>query len=269
MKKETKLINKIKCFLEQTNSPVRLHKFGPKTYKLWHHVFALFIKANCQFSYRRTCEFLKQLGFTVASKSTLQRYSAKLSLPFWKKLFRLSFDKVGDIISIDGTSLEKTKSSEHYIRRIDGRKPFSKGFHFSTAVSQNGRIVSLRVRKNFTHDMKDVKNLYYNLKEKPKIILMDKGYDSESLHKFFRHKKIISVAPVRKGAKRGFYRLNLKRNFPQELYNKRNIVESIFHAFKQKYGSSVNSKNITSARSEVYCKAILHNIFLIFIESWD
>ncbi|MCF7799254.1 hypothetical protein K9M74_05110, partial [Candidatus Woesearchaeota archaeon] len=38
---------------------------------------------------------------------------------------------------------------------------------------------------------------------------------------------------------------------------------SIFHAFKQKFGSSVSSRHIASARSEVYCKAILHNIFLL------
>ncbi|MCF7799211.1 hypothetical protein K9M74_04890, partial [Candidatus Woesearchaeota archaeon] len=37
----------------------------------------------------------------------------------------------------------------------------------------------------------------------------------------------------------------------------------IFHAFKQKFGSSVSSRHIASARSEVYCKAILHNIFLL------
>ena len=56
------------------------------------------------------------------------------------------------------------------------------------------------------------------------------------------------------------------KNFPKKLYNKRNIVESIFHAFKQKYGSSIFSKNIASARSEVYCKAILHNICLRIIQ---
>ena len=261
MKKEVKLINKIKHFLKQTNAPIYLHRFGPKTYKLWQHVFALFIKANCQLSYRRTTKILRQLGFIVASKSTLQRYSAKLSLPFWKKLFRLSFDNVGEIVSIDGTALEKTRPSEHYIRRIDGKRPFHKGFHFSTAVGQDGKIVSLRVRKSYTHDVRDVKNLYYNLPEKPKVILMDKGYDAEYVHKFFRQKGIFSVAPVRKRAKHGFYRLNLKRKFPKELYNKRNIVESFFHAFKQKYGSCVNSKNIASARSEVYCRAIPHNIF--------
>jgi len=36
----------------------------------------------------------------------------------------------------------------------------------------------------------------------------------------------------------------------------------VFHAFKQKYGASVSSRNIGPARTEVYCRAILHNIDL-------
>jgi len=43
--------------------------------------------------------------------------------------------------------------------------------------------------------------------------------------------------------------------FPKDSYG-------FFHAFKQKYGSNLNSRNISPARAEVYCKAILHNIAL-------
>ena len=262
MKKEVKLINKVKYLLNKAKAPRFLHHFGPKTYELWQHVFALFVKANCNMSYRRTSRFLRSLGFKIASKSTLQRYSAKLKLPFWKIIFKHTLGHITKIVAIDGTSLERTKASNHYIRRIDAKMPFNKGFHFSILVDTKGKIQSLRIRKRYTHDMKDIKNLYNNVIEKPKVILMDKAYDCEYIHKFFRQKRIFSVVPVRKGAKHGFYRLNLKRKFPKKLYNKRSIVESVFHAFKQKYGASVSSKHLTCARSEVYCKAILHNILL-------
>ena len=266
MKKEVRLVKKVKHLLKKADMPNYLHHFGPKMYKLWQHVFALFFKANCKLSYRRTASILEELGFVVASKSTLQRYTAKLKLPFWRGLFNLTIEKSSSIFMIDGTGLFKTCASKHYIKRIDGKYKFSKGFHFSIITDEKGKIQNLRIRKNYGHDVKDIKVLFEHLKNKPKIIIMDKGYDAEWIHELFENAGIRSIAPTRKNAKRGFYRRKLMRNFPKKLYYKRNMVESIFHAFKQKYGSSVSSKNISSARSEVYCKAILHNIYLIILK---
>lgn len=261
MRKRNELVNKIKYLLKKSSMPRFLHRFGPKMYELWQHVFALFFKADCRLSYRRTSRILKSLGFNVASKSTLQRYSKKISLPFWQKMLSLTITGFSNVVSVDATGLSKTRASEHYIKRIDRELKLGKGFHFSIVVGENSQILSMRLRKKYCHDIKDVKYLYKRLSHKPKIILLDKGYDAEWLRKYFSHQKVRSIAPVRKNAKRGFYRLNLKRNFPKQIYTKRNRVESIFHAFKQKYGSSVSSKNICSARTEIYCKSILHNIF--------
>ena len=241
--------------------PRFLHHFGPKMYELWQHVFALFFKANCRLSYRRATQILRQLGFKVATKSTIQRYSSKLILPFWQKLFEVTSPKITKIVSIDGTGLEKTQASEHYIKRVDAKRPFCKGYHLSVIVGENSKILSLRIRKKYCHDIKDVGYLFRRLPKKPKIILMDKGYDSEKLHRYFASQNIWSIAPVKKNWASGQLRKRLRDKFPQKLYNKRSRVESVFHAFKQKFGSSVNSKNIRSARSEVYCKAILHNLF--------
>jgi hypothetical protein len=269
MMRENKLIKKVKHLLKQAKIPRFLHHFGPKTYELWQHVFALFVKANCRLSYRRTAYFLRQLGFNVSTKSTLQRYSSKLVLPFWQKLFYQTFSNVTNIVSIDGTGLEKTQASEHYVKRINAERPFCRGYHLSIVVGENNKILSLRIRKKYCHDMKDVKYLVMRLPNKPKIILMDKGYDSEGLHRYFAMQNIWSIAPVKKNWAKGQLRKQLRDNFPQKLYNRRSRIESIFHAFKQKYGPSVSSKNIASARSEVYCKVILHNLFLMFQKSWD
>jgi len=261
MEKKNKLINKVKHLLRKCGMPRFLHHFGPKMYKLWQHVFALFVKAECQFSYRRTTNFLRNLGFKVATKSTLQRYSSKLHLPFWQKMFYKTISKISNIVSIDGTGLERTKASEHYIHRIDAKRPFYKGYHLSIIVGEDSKILNLRIRKRYSHDIKDVKYLTKRLLKKPKIILMDKGYDSEKVHRYFASQNIWSIAPVKKNWAKGQLRKKLKDNFPQKLYNKRSRVESIFHALKQKFGSSVSSKLVVSARTEIYCRAILHNIF--------
>ncbi|MCG2719999.1 MAG: transposase [Nanoarchaeota archaeon] len=265
MGKQNKLINKVKYLLKKCNMPRFLHYFGPKMYELWQHIFALFVRTECQLSYRRTTTFLRNLGFDVATKSTLQRYSSKLLLPFWQKVFQQTITKVSKIVSLDGTGLERTKASEHYIHRIDAKRPFCKGYHLSIVVGEKSKILSLRIRQKYCHDIKDVKYLTKRLPEKPRIILMDKGYDSEKLHRYFAVQNIRSIAPVKKNWARGQIRKKLKNNFPQKLYNKRSRIESIFHALKQKFGSSVSSKKITSARTEVYCRAILHNLFFLRI----
>ena len=260
MKRKRKLVNKVKHLLNNAKMPRYLHYFGPKTYELWQHVFGLFVKQYCQLSYRRTTEFLRNLGFKVATKSTLQRYAAKLHLPFWQKLFKQTISGITKIVSMDGTGLEKTKVSQHYIKRIDRENKYSKGFHFGIIVGESSKILSLRIRKKYTHDMVDARYLAKRLPNNPEIILMDKGYDSEKLHQYFAKQNIWSIAPVKKNWAKGQLRKKLRDNFPKAIYNKRNRVESIFHAFKQKFGASVSSKNIGPARTEIYCRAILHNI---------
>lgn len=266
MEQKQELINKIKGLLKSAELPKRLHKFGPKTYFLWQHVFALFIRAECRLSYRRASSLLRSLGYKVATKSTLQRYAYKLRLPFWRKVLLLTLKNCSGVVSIDGTGLEKTRASEHYIARIDRKVKLGKGYHLSIAVAQNSQIIGLRIRKRYSHDTKDVKYLHKRWSYKPTMVIMDKGYDAEWIHKYFSEHGIISIAPVRKNGRRGKFRKKLLRNFPREIYNKRNRVESVFHALKQKYGSSVSSIKINSARSEVYCRVILYNLFLLFLE---
>lgn len=116
MKRKESLINKVKDLLKRAKLPKRLHRFGPKTYFLWQHVFALFIKANCDLSFRRTTKLLRSLGFIVGTKSTLQRYANKLNLPFWQKILLKTINGFSKIVSVDATGLSKLVASEHYIK---------------------------------------------------------------------------------------------------------------------------------------------------------
>jgi len=262
VKQEENRINKIKHFFKVANAPKHLHRFGPKTYNLWQHVFALFIKEESQLSYRRTTRLLREFGFKVATKSTLQRYSERLNMPFWQKIYNQTISDVSDIVSIDGTGLERTKVSQYYVKRFDSNKRVDRGYHFGIIVGEDSKILSLRLRKKYSHDIKDARYLFEHLPQKPKIILMDKGYDSEKLHRYFADRNVWSIAPVKKNYSKGKLRKKLKDNFPQNLYNKRPRVESVFHSFKQKYGSSIRSRNIGPARTEIYCRAILYNLSL-------
>ena len=261
MKDKTALINKIKLLLGRAKAPKHLNRFGPKTYELWQHVFALFVKSYCQLSYRSTAYFLKQLGFNVATKSTLQRYTAKLSLPFWQTIFDKTATTKASIAAIDSTGLERSRASLYYLRRIDSEKRIRRHFQLSILASGN-KIISFRLRSKPVHETRDVKYLFAKAKRTPSTVLMDKGYDAEWVHEYFADNGTKSIAPVRKNWRRGFYRKELAVNFPQKLYNKRSRIESIFHSLKQRFGSSISSKLANTARSEVYCRAILYNLFV-------
>jgi mannose/cellobiose epimerase-like protein (N-acyl-D-glucosamine 2-epimerase family) len=53
MTKEGKIARKIKRFLRKLGYPRWLHQFGPKTYQLFDHIFALVAAAVFQLSLRR------------------------------------------------------------------------------------------------------------------------------------------------------------------------------------------------------------------------
>jgi hypothetical protein len=260
MVEKNKLINKVKHLVNKARLPRYLHHFGPKTYELWQHIFGLFIKEFCRLSYRRTVKFMRDLGLKVATKSTLQRYAYKLRLPVWTKIFQPTIGKPTKTCALDGTGLERTNASWHYIKRIDAKRP-RLGYKLSILTDMKNKILALRIRSKAAHDIKDVKYLLKRAKP-PKILLMDKGYDAEWLHQYCHEKGIRSIAPTRKGISRGHHRKKLKKCFPQKIYNKRSYVESTIHALKQKFGPTISSKNIHTARTQIYIRTILHNIYL-------
>jgi len=269
MKKETKLINKIKHLLKRAKLPRWLHHFGPKIYEFWQHAFALLVKAMFRLSFRRTVQSLGLLGFHVASKSTLQRHTKNIPARVWQELLKATLEHSLNVTAIDGTGLSRTCASWHYIKRID-RKPDNSFYKLSLCIDvMHRRILSIRVRAKPAADIRDVKYLINRLPGQPNLCLMDKGYDAEWLHQFLHSKNINAIIPIRDykvsiSRLKGRFRKNMKRSFDKKTYNQRSIVESLIFAFKKTFGDSVSSKLITSARAEVYCRAIAYNLFFMF-----
>ena len=70
-------------------------------------------------------------------------------------------------VSMDGTGLERTKASEYYIEHIDAKRPFRKEYHLSIIVGQDSNTLSLRLRKEYTYNIVDVKYLTKRLIKRP------------------------------------------------------------------------------------------------------
>ncbi len=262
MKKEVKLIKKIKLLLRRAKCPEFLHRFGPKTYKLYQHAFALFIKEECKLSFRRVSKLLRSLGFKVPTYSALCKM--RLRIPFWilKELFAKTTNfKLVHILAIDSTGLSRTNPSWHYIKRIDRKKPIKRHVQLSASFdTRRKKFISLRVRAKPRGDVKDAPYLVKRTRSKVCKLVADRGYDSEEFFEFLNYRQIEPVIKTKRTSKKGFFRKKMKKAFRERTYHRRSLIESGFGSLKRKYGSYVSGRNIGSQRAEVYIRAILHNI---------
>ena len=131
------------------------------------------------------------------------------------------------------------------------------------------------IRRKFTairHHAKksgEVRDAYYLYEQSPseiELIVMDKLYDSEKLHRFLRERGTYSVIPVKKNWAKGQYRKQLKECFDYSLYWQRNIIESLFSALKRLFGNHLRGLTARTQRAEIYCRLIAYNLGLVINE---
>jgi len=265
MKKEVKLIKKVKRLLKQLKCPRYLHHFGPKTYEFYQHLFALVIRWYCRLSYRRVVKLLNLLGIECPSKSALQYNACKLKTSWWNKVIELTSGNRHGIVALDATGFSRTNPSYHYLKRINGQIP-KKFIKLSAGFSVfNRKFCVAKIRVIPAHDVKDA--LLLLKKIKAKILVADRAYDANYIHEYCSERGIEVHIPIRNYGKvrhHGFSKRRLAvKNFDEEIYHQRELIESGFGSIKRKFGSSVNSKKVSTIRTDVYGKMLCHN-FLFF-----
>ena len=120
------------------------------------------------------------------------------------------------------------------------------------------------------HEAKRIPYLHAKSPTTPETLLMDKGFDAEWLHQWLNKNGTFSIAPVRKGCRRGKHRKLMRDQFDWQLYWQRNIVESLFSAIKRLFGSTISSKHIKTQTAELFCRLIAYNIGyqkILFLQS--
>jgi hypothetical protein len=99
--------------------------------------------------------------------------------------------------------------------------------------------------------------------------VLDKGYDSEDIHRLIRDDlNSYSLIPVRDRKRKrisGYYRRELSRSFDLTLYHRRNLVETVFSILKRKFGESMKARKFQSQIKELKIKLILYNISKIIL----
>jgi len=261
IKKEVKVVNKIKRLLKRLGFPRWLHHFGPKTYEFYEHLVALItliIKLFCKLSYRRTKHLLDLLGIGCPSKSALQYTANKLDSSFWKKILSATSGN-SYLVALDSTGFSMENPSYYYLKRIDGKIPKIPVKLSCAFDTRKKKYRAAKVRVLPAHDVKDAESLLE--RSQPEIAVADKAYSSEKLYAFSEDNNILLMCPHKKGTFRGHCRKKMQKRFRTRIYHRRSIIESSFSSLKRKYGSSVSSKKASTIRTEVYGRLICHNLF--------
>ena len=87
------------------------------------------------------------------------------------------------------------------------------------------------------------------------IMVLDKGYDSESIHQIIHNQDVVSLIPVRGNNMvsdtQGKYRKLMRRKFDETLYRQRNKSEIVFSVMKRRFGSEIKSYNASMSTKEL------------------
>src|SRR3989338_7519085 len=238
MKKEKRLVNKIRRLIRQAGLPRFLHRFGPKKFLLWQLCLGLLIKEVFRLSYRRAMKFLDEFYGIRLHWTTLQKFRKRVPLSIWQSLLRCTIKSTIVVAAIDGTSMQRHNPSMHYLKRIDRQNKISIPVYLNVMIDVLKRkFVAIRHHATKSGEIGDVPYLYDQSPEEIELALMDKLYDSENVHRFFRQRGTYSVAPVKKNWAKGQYRKQLRDYFDYGIYWQRNLIESLFSALKRLFGN--------------------------------
>ena len=221
-------INLLRKNFRKQGLPKYWHKHSPHTYEVWQHgVMLVFYRRYCD-SYTEFVEWLpntklpEYIGLkAIPDEGTLCKEEKRLR-PFLEAvtfLLILPLLPKKFVASADMTGLQTRRASQYYIKRILASYS-RRGFARLELVSWKNFILGWELRLLRKDELAMLKSLWKKIKKKPTTLVYDKKGDCESHHGWLEEQGIRSIAPVRKGARRGRIRRKLMKNFPQKTYNK-------------------------------------------------
>lgn len=262
MKKEKRLINKVKRLLTRANIPNWLHHYGPKKFQTYILCLGLLVKQIYQLSYRRAAKFLSEYYSIDLHFTTIQKAAKRLPRAIWQSLLAATIqtNKVY-LAAADGTGFSRSGPSNYYSKRIDRPDPVGKPVQAITMIDVEKRKFLAGTFFVKPHgEAKRIPTLHNQSPLIPEVLLLDKGFDSEWLHQWLEENGTFSVAPARKNCRRGKHRKLMRDCMDWCLYWQRNIVECLFSALKRLFGVTVKSLKAPMINAEMFCRLIAYNI---------
>ena len=201
--------------------------------------------------------------------TTLQKFRKRVNLSVWQILLKCTANNPIAVAAIDGTSLQRHNPSMHYLKRIDRENKISIPVYINVAVDvMRRKFMAVRHHAKKTGEISDVPYLIGQSPKEIELMVLDKLYDSESLHRYFRERGIYSIAPVKKNWAKGQLRKQLKDCFDYAVYWQRNLIEFLFSALKRLFGNHLRGLTARTQRAEIYMRMIAYNLGAIIIETF-
>ena len=247
--------------------PMHFNHTGTKTFTNYHRIAVIVLYYRSKKSLRDFVEELNESKWI--SWLGLKKDPKKSTLHDWLKLFgmkalrlmnSLVLPKNSKLTAIDGSGVDSWQRSRHYARRIgEPPMPYAKIDLFVDVEKQMILDFSLIMKKE--HDSKSATKIFKRNNLRDKIILGDKGYDSEPLHKVALSKKNTLFAPVRESSRTNPKGWNRRRCAKRdEEYNQRVNVESCIHSLKKRRIPILRSKLHYMKKREMGWTLIAYNL---------
>lgn len=261
--------------LKKMNVPLFLYPKSKHTFSTHQHIVLLILRQYESKSYESMVEWLEvatdivmQLQLkTIPHFTTLQKAASRLS----DVLLHVA---IGRFISIacpgkifagaDATGFEDRHCTPYYSYRCSIRHSYTK---LSAGSDMKSQLICAVVIQHhpISHDIKHFPQLFSQMVAitPMSVMVLDKGYDAEPIHKMIRDENIISMIPVRGdnliSDTHGKYRKQMRRSFDEALYHQRNKTETIFSVIKRRFGSEIKSYSDMMKTKELLYRVLAYN----------
>lgn len=262
MNKKERLDKKIYRLFKRAGHPRYAHRMGPKKFQTWILCLGLIVQQVYRLSYRRAMRFLDEYFNIKLHWTTLQKAAKRLPKALWQSLLAATIDAQEVYLAAgDGTGFSRSGPSNYYLTRIDRSGPVGRPVQAITIVDvKHRKFLAGSFWAKPSGEARRLLTVYRQCNTELDVLLLDKGFDAEYMHKWLNVHGTFSVAPARKNCRRGQHRKLMRDCMDWCLYWQRNIVESLFSALKRLFGSTVRCKHIRTQTAELFCRLIAYNI---------